>query len=81
MAKCPICNYEIGATPGCQCLYGGSCHPDRSRRKRVVFDHLYLLSEEQLHHIVDLERYWQISYSDDDLEDIVNELKDDASSV
>ena len=79
MAKCPICKYEIGATPGCQCLYGdGGIHPDRSKRRKAVLDHLYLLSEEQRNHIVELERYWQIAYSDDDLEAIVDELKEDA---
>lgn len=78
MAKCPICNYEIGATPGCQCLYGGSCHPNRSKRRDVVLDHLYLLSDEQIKHIVELEKYWQISYSDDEKEAVVDELKEDA---
>ena len=80
MAKCPICKYEIGATPGCQCLYRGSCHPDRSMRRDVVLKHLYLLSNEQIKHIVDLERYWQISYSDDEKEAIVKELEEDAEN-
>ena len=47
--KCPICGYKLNQ---CQCYYGGSCHPDRSKRKTVVKDHLYLFSETQVAHIV-----------------------------
>lgn len=43
--KCPICDYQISS---CQCLYGGSAHPDRSKRIDVVFDHLYLFSKSKL---------------------------------
>ena len=64
MAKdlCPICGYELGL---CQCLFGGSAHPDRNKEQDVVQDHLYLLSDEQLHHLIDLQRYWQTSYGDE----------------
>ena len=41
--KCPICNYSFNY---CQCLYGGDAHPDREKRKQVVKDHLYLLSDD-----------------------------------
>lgn len=41
MDKCPICNYRIDM---CQCRYGGSCHPNRSKRRAVVLDHLYICS-------------------------------------
>ena len=61
MYKCPICDYEI---INCQCLFGGSAHPDRSKRREVVFDHLYLFSEEQIKHLINLERHWQTSYGD-----------------
>lgn len=63
MAKdlCPICGYGLGL---CQCLFGGSAHPDRDKERDVVQDHLYLLSDEQLHHLIDLQRYWQTSYGD-----------------
>ena len=46
---CPICGYHLTQ---CQCRYGGSAHPDRSKKREVVLDHLYLLSEEQLRHII-----------------------------
>lgn len=41
--KCPICDYELGM---CQCLFAGGCHPDRTKIREVVLDHLYLLTEE-----------------------------------
>ena len=69
--RCPICNYDLN---GCQCLFGGSCHPDRSKRKTVVFDHLYLFSEKQIKHLIRLEKHWQISYVDDEKERICEEL-------
>ena len=69
--KCPICEYEIS---GCQCLYSGSAHPDRNDKRRVVFDHLYLLSPMQLQHVISLEKHWQISYADADLNAILKKL-------
>ena len=69
--KCPICEYAIS---GCQCLYSGSAHPDRNDKKRVVFDHLYLLSPMQLQHVISLEKHWQISYADADLNAILKKL-------
>ena len=38
-----------------QCMFSGSCHPDRQKRKEVVKDHLYLLSR-KLKHIIRLEK-------------------------
>ena len=58
--KCPICEYAIS---GCQCLYSGSAHPDRHDKRRVVLDHLYLLSQTQVQHVISLEKHWQISYT------------------
>lgn len=71
MAKCPICDYEI---KNCQCIFAGSAHPDRSKRREVVLDHLYLFSDEQIQHILELEKYWQISYGDKERETIREEL-------
>lgn len=65
--RCPICDYMLGY---CQCLYGGTCHPDRSKRKDVVFHHLYLFSKRQVKHLIELERHWQISYGDAEREAI-----------
>lgn len=70
--KCPICKYDI---PQCQCRFGGTCHPNRSKRRTVVIDHLYLLSPKQIEHIINLQRYWQTSYGDDEKNQIVEELK------
>lgn len=74
--KCPICRYDICH---CQCRFGGSAHPDRSKRRTVVLDHLYLFSEEQINHIVNLEKSWQVSYGDAELNEILKELKKEAS--
>lgn len=71
MDKCPICEYPLNK---CQCLYAGDAHPDRSKRQRVVLDHLYILSEPQLRHVIELERWWNMSYSDPELTKICNEM-------
>ena len=60
MDKCPICGYPLNH---CQCLYDGNAHTDRNKEREVVLDHLYLLSEAQLRHIIKLEEYWHISYA------------------
>ena len=69
--KCPICEYAIS---GCQCIYSGSAHPDRHDKKRVVIDHLYLLSPTQVQHVISLEKHWQISYADEILNAIMKKL-------
>ena len=60
---CPICEYEL---QHCQCIYSGSAHPDRSRRAKIVKDHLYMLSPKQIGHLIALEAYWCTSYGDAD---------------
>ena len=70
---CPICQYRI---TDCQCLFSGSAHPDNSKRREVVLDHLYLLSNEQIRHIQKLQSFWQTSYSDVNMNNIVEELKE-----
>ena len=52
--KCPICDYDI---EHCQCRFGGSAHPDRSKRQSIVKDHLYLFPDKQVRHIIELERF------------------------
>lgn len=71
MSNCPICNYKI---KDCQCRFGGSAHPDRHDRMRVVIDHIYLFNQEQIEHIIKLLQYWYISYADDHLEEILKEI-------
>lgn len=58
---CPICEYPI---QHCQCIFCGSAHPDRSRRQRIVKDHLEMLSPKQVGHLIALEDWWQTSYGD-----------------
>ena len=70
--KCPICKYDISE---CQCIFAGSGHPDRSKRKTVVIDHLYLFSAKQIEHIINLEKYWQTSYGDEEKNKILEELR------
>lgn len=74
MQKCPICKYKISM---CQCMFGGTAHPDHSKRKAVVKDHLYLLSRKQLKHLIKLEKRWQTSYGDKEKQLILKELKGD----
>ena len=69
MAKCPICEYE-----SCQCIYAGNAHPDRYKRRQVVLDHLYLLSDEEIRHIQWLQAYWQTSYEDPEKEAIMEKF-------
>ena len=68
---CPICEYPLHM---CQCKYGGKSHPDRYKHRRVVLDHLYLLSDTQLKHIIALQEYWQTSYCDAEMQRIYNNL-------
>lgn len=69
--KCPICGYS---TNRCQCIFDGSSHPDRQKRAEVVMDHLYLFAPEQIKHVIFLQKYWNISYSDKDKADILESL-------
>lgn len=70
--KCPICGYKLS---NCQCLFGGSAHPDRSKKMEVVKDHLYLLNSVQINHLIWLESKWKTSYTDPEMNDILNRLK------
>lgn len=71
--KCPICGYPISM---CQCLYGGSCHPDRNEEREVVLSHLHLLSKTQLRHIINLEKYWSTSYEDEKRSKILKRMEE-----
>lgn len=76
--RCPICDYYIsGGEAGinCQCLFGGSAHPDRSMMERVVKDHLYMLSEKQLKHVIKLERFWRTSSDEEEYNQCYDKLK------
>ena len=64
----------------CQCQYEGSGHPDRSKRREVVLDHLYMFSQEQIKHIANIQRQCPISYPDEERENIRKELSDEYTS-
>lgn len=70
--KCPICEYEFD---DCQCPFGGTCHPDRSKRARVVADHIYLLTDKQIEHLKKIQKLWSISYDDEEKNQILKELE------
>lgn len=75
MEICPICKYELDK---CQCRFAGSAHPNRDKIRDAVVNHLYLLSSAQLAHIIDLERWWAMSYSDDERTEILNHLMEES---
>ena len=73
-AVCPICEYRF---QNCQCRFSGSAHPDRSKRARVVADHIYLLTDAQIAHLMMVQEWWQTSYDDEEKNRILEELKRD----
>lgn len=44
----------------------GGAHPDRERRKRIVKDHLEMLSPKQVAHLIALEDWWSTSYGNEE---------------
>lgn len=70
--NCPICDYSFDM---CQCRFCGNAHPDRNKRARVVADHIYLLSNEQIKHLKQVQEWWSISYGDEEMNQILKELK------
>ena len=70
--KCPICKYVFS---DCQCRWSGNAHPDRSKRARVMADHIYLLSDAQLKHLKKVQEWWRISYGDEEMQAILEELE------
>lgn len=70
--KCPICEYEF---EDCQCRFGGNAHPDRSKRATVVADHIYLFTDKQIEHLKKVQKWWSISYGDEEKNQILKELE------
>lgn len=64
---CPICGYVLDE---CQCRYRGY----RDKEREVVLYHLYLLNDKQLKHVIDLEKFWRISYGDNERKRIIEKL-------
>ena len=50
-------------------------HPDREIRKRIVKDHLELLSPKQVGHIIALESYWNTDYGATEYREELKKLK------
>ena len=69
---CPICEYLFQC---CQCRFSGSAHPYRSKRATVVADHIYLLTDAQIVHLMKVQEWWHISYDDEEKNRILEELK------
>lgn len=72
--KCPICKYVF---EDCQCRFGGKGHPDRYKRAKVVAEHIYLLTDEQIEHIKKVQEWWHTSYDDDEFMEILKELENE----
>ncbi len=70
--KCPICEYIF---EDCQCRFGGTAHPDRNKRARVIADHIYLLTDKQIKHLKKVQKWWSISYGDKEMCQILKELE------
>jgi len=70
--NCPICDYPFDM---CQCRFSGNAHPDRSKRARVVADHIYLLSDGQIEHLKQVQKRWHIVYDDEEMNRILAELE------
>lgn len=69
---CPICGYKFDI---CICDVPGSSHPYRAKRQKVVMEHLYLLTPEQLRWFIHLQKKWNIEYKDPELHKIHKALK------
>lgn len=70
--ECPICHYEFKM---CQCKYGEKSHPERTNNIRVVFDNMYLLNEQQREHIIKLQEFFNMSYTDRAMQEIKEQLE------
>lgn len=70
--NCPICDYPFNA---CQCRFAGDAHPDRNKRARVIADHIYLLTDKQIEHLKKVQKWWSISYVDEEMNQIFKELE------
>lgn len=72
--RCPICNMPLRY---CECANKSILSEEEQRCLQVALEHLYLLSTEQMRHLIEIERVWEIGYTDN-REDIVERLKEQA---
>ena len=73
--NCPVCDYLFDM---CQCKFGGKTHPDKSKRARVVADNIYLLSDGQIEHLKQIQKWWNTVYDDEEMNQILEELESEA---
>lgn len=76
--NCPICKYPFDM---CQCRFAGSAHPDRSKRAEVVLNHIYLLSDKQIEHIKQVQKWWHRVYDDEEMNQILAELESEVQDA
>lgn len=69
--KCPICGR---LNMFCNCIENFKTDEIQNKRK-VILDHLYLLSENELKNVIKLDKKLNISYKEDYLSSIQHELK------
>lgn len=72
--RCPICNMPLRY---CECANKSELSEDEEAAFQVALEHLYLLSEEQIRHLIEIERVWEIGYTDN-REMFVESLKKEA---
>ena len=68
--NCPICDYPFDM---CQCRFDGNAA--RSKRAQVIADHIYLLSDGQIKHLKQVQKWWNIIYADEEKNQILAELE------
>ncbi|MBR5014308.1 MAG: hypothetical protein IKY16_06850 [Bacteroidales bacterium] len=76
--RCPICGYTLSL---CLCRFSESAREAREKNRQVVLDHLYLLSAEQLAHIIGLQQKLQTSYEDNDRDELLRNLQRTGSTA
>lgn len=72
--RCPICDMPLRY---CECANKSVLSEDEEAAFQVALEHLYLLSEAQRKHLIEIERVWEIGYTDR-REDVVERLKEQA---
>lgn len=69
--RCPICDMPLRY---CECANKSILSEEEQRCLQVALEHLYLLSTEQIRHLIEIERVWEIGYTDN-REKIVEQLR------
>ena len=72
--RCPICDYPLRY---CECANKSVLSKKEEINLQVATDHLYLLSERQIRHLIEIERIWDIWYSDERQEILERRINND----